>query len=298
MKILITGSSGMIGSALISFLTAGKHQVYKMVRTRADLLPHEIAWDPEQGIINPELLEDFDAVVNLAGESIMGRWAPLKKERIRYSRVNSTVLLSQALSQLRKPPSVFVSASAIGYYGNRGDELLTEKSLKGRGFMADVCQEWEESTQLAIDKGIRTINLRIGLVLSPKGGALKQMLLPFKLCLGGQLGSGRQYMSWITLDDLVGAIYYAICQPSIAGPVNAVSPYCVTNADFTKVLGEVLHRPTFFNMPEYAVNLIFGDMGRELLLSSERVKPEKLEQAGFVYSYPQLEGALHHLLKK
>lgn len=298
MKILVTGSSGLIGSSLVSSLLLNQHQVYKLVRSRADLLPHEIAWDPHRGVINPELLEGLDAVVHLAGESIMGRWTYSKKKLIRESRVEGTRLLSTALSQLQHPPASFICASAIGYYGNRGEEILTEKSAKGRGFLADVCAEWEEATKSAVEKGIRTVNLRIGAVLSLNGGALKQMLTPFKWGLGGKFGSGKQYMSWIVLDDVVRIIDEAIQQKHLSGPVNAVSPYPVTNAEFTKTLGHVLHRPTLFNMPAYVVHLIFGQLGDEVLLNSARVKPEKLEETDFRFAYPHLEEALRHLISK
>lgn len=296
MKVLVTGSSGLVGSALVSFLKTGHHQVIKLVRTRADLLPHEVAWDPERGIINPELLEGLDAVVHLAGENIAGIWTQKKKHRIFESRVQGTRLLCRALSQLKNPPSVLVSASAVGYYGNQGDRLLTEASPKGQGFLADVCQKWEEATQLATESGIRTVNLRIGMVLSPQGGGLKNMLTPFKLGLGGSFGSGQQYISWIAIDDLIGIIYYAIRQASVAGPVNAVSPHPVTNGEFTKTLGEVLKRPTFFKMPISILNWVFGQMAEELLLSSQRAVPAVLEEKGFQFSYPHLAGALRHLL--
>lgn len=296
MKVLVTGSSGLIGSALITFLKETKDDVYRLVRARADLLPHEIAWDPNQGVFNPQLLEGFDAVVHLGGESIMGRWSQAKKERIRSSRVNSTQLLCQTLSKLKNPPNVFLCASALGYYGNRGDEILTEQSRKGEGFLADVCAEWEEATQAAAKKGIRVANLRFGMVLSPKGGALKQMLPIFKWGLGGELGDGKQYISWIALDDLIRVIEYVLKHQHLAGPINVATPYPVTNAELTKTLGRVLHRPTFFSLPTFPMQLIFGEQGQELLLSSERVQPKKLEEAGFQFNYPHLEEALRHLL--
>ena len=295
MKILVTGSSGLIGSALISFFSKGGHQVYKLVRARADLLADEIAWDPRRGVINPSQLEGFDVVVHLAGESLLGKWTESKKREIIESRVNSTRLLSQTLCRLRNPPSVLICASAIGYYGNRGEDVLTEQSSKGEGFLAEVCEEWEEAARPAVEEGIRTINLRIGAVLSPKSGALKQMLPIFQWCMGGQLGPGTQYMSWIAIDDLINVIDYVMCQQRLAGPINAVSPHSVTNKEFTKTLGHVLHRPTFLAVPGFAVKLIFGQMGEELLLSSQRVKPKKLEESGFLFAYPHLEVALRHL---
>ena len=296
MKVLVTGSSGLIGSALIPFLKERNHQIYKLVRIRADSLPHEIAWDPDRGVINPSLLEGLDAVVHLAGENLMGWWTATKKEKIRTSRVKGTRLLCRALSHLKQPPGVLVCASAVGYYGNRGDEILTEQSSRGRGFLADVCEEWEEATQATSEKGIRTLNLRFGMVLSPKGGALKQMLPIFKWGLGGQLGLGDQYVSWISIDDLTRVINYVIQEEKLAGPVNAVTPYPVTNAELTKTLGYILHRPTFFPMPTFAVRLIFGELGQGLLLSSERVQPKKLVGAGFRFDYPHLKEALRALL--
>ncbi len=295
MKILVTGSSGLIGSTLNSFLANGGHQVYKLVRGRADLLADEVAWDPHRGVINPTQLEGFDVVVHLAGESLLGKWTEAKKKGIRESRVNSTRLLSQTLCRLRKPPSVFICASAIGYYGNRGEDVLTEQSSKGEGFLADVCEEWEEAARPAVEEGIRTINLRIGAVLSPKGGALKQMLPIFRWCIGGALGTGMQYMSWIIIDDLIKVIDYVMHQQRLAGPINVVSPHPVTNKEFTKTLGHVLHRPTFLIVPKFAVRLIFGQMGEELLLSSQKVIPKKLEESGFLFTYPHLEEALRHL---
>jgi len=296
MKILISGASGLVGSALVPFLTTGQHQVVKLVRQSTNLKSDEIAWDPATGFIDGASLEGFDAVVHLAGESIMGRWTEEKKQKIKESRVKGTQLLSQTLSQLKQKPSVFICSSATGYYGNRGDEILTEQSPKGEGFLADVCEEWENATRTAVEASIRTINLRTGIVLSPKGGALKQMLTPFKWGLGGEMGSGQQYMSWITLDDLIYMILYLIEQPFIAGPVNAVGPHPVTNKEFIQTLGHVLHRPTFLKVPTFGIQLLFGEMGEELLLTSARVEPAKLNKAGFRFSYPHLEKALSHLL--
>ncbi len=295
MKVLVTGSSGLIGSALIPSLEKNKNKVYKLVRARSDLLANEITWDPQQGIINPSLLEGLDAIVHLAGENILGRWTEAKKARIRESRVKGTQLLCQALCRLRHPPSVVVCASAIGYYGNRGDEVLTEQSAKGTGFLAEVCEEWEEATRAAVEKGIRIINLRIGMVLSPNGGALKQMLPIFKLGLGGRIGDGNQYVSWIAIDDLVRVIEYAIKQQSLAGPLNAVAPHPVTNQELTKTLGHLLNRPTFLLMPAFIVRLIFGELGEETLLSSQRVEPKKLEETGFKFDFSYLEEALGYL---
>lgn len=296
MKILVSGSSGLVGSALISFLKENHYDVYKLVRVRADLLPNEIAWDPERGVINPSLLEGFDAVVHLAGESILGRWSQSKKKKIYESRVKGTQLLSHTLSQLKKPPEVWIVASAIGYYGNKGNVIVNEQSVGGDGFLAHVCKEWEKVTKGASEKGIRVINLRLGMVLSKDGGALKQMLPVFKLGLGGQLGWGTQFVSWIAIDDLVRLIDFAIHQEKLTGPVNAVTPYPVTNQEMTQLLGKILHRPTFLTMPAFMVEWVFGEMGKEVLLSSTRVEPMKLEEAGFRYDYPRMEEALKALI--
>lgn len=289
MKILVTGSSGFIGSALIDFFNGKNHEVYRLVRGNDNLLRREVGWDLTRGVVHPSLLEGMDVVVHLAGESVLGYWTQAKKEKIRRSRVEGTKLLCKALYQLNKPPGVFVSASAIGYYGSRGDELLTECSTKGCGFLADVCAEWEDATLMAVKKGIRTINLRIGMVLSPKGGALKKMLPIFKWGLGGRLGSGNQYISWIAIDDLVRVIDTVIREEKIAGPVNAVAPYPVTNTEFTKVLGSILRRPTFFALPEVVVRLLFGEAGKELLLASQRAIPAKLQEKGFQFISKHIE---------
>lgn len=298
MKILVTGSSGLVGSALIPFLLIGKHDVFKLVRVRADLKSNEIGWDLKKGVIEPSLLEGFDAIVHLAGENLMGRWTDEKKKKIVDSRIRSTELICKAISQLNQPPKVLISASAIGYYGNQGEKILTESSPKGEGFLADLCAKWESATKAAVEKGIRTINLRTGLVLSSKGGALRQMLLPFQLGLGGQIGNGQQYMSWIAIDDLIGIIYAAMRQSSLNGPINAVSPYPVTNYEFTKTLGAVLHRPTFLTLPKFILRGVIGEVADALLLSSQRVRPEVLIESRFRFEYPKLEEALEYLLDK
>jgi uncharacterized protein (TIGR01777 family) len=298
MKIVISGTSGLVGSALASFLDAEDYQIYKLVRGRADLHPQEIAWDPHKGVVDLELLEGADAIVHLAGESIMGRWTARKKRDIESSRVDSTSSLVKDLARLKRPPTLFICASAIGFYGDRGEEWLTEKSPPGHGFLADVCEKWEAAAKGAADAGIRTINLRLGMVLSEAGGALKQMLTPFRWGLGGRLGSGSQYMSWITLYDLLHVIEFLVQTPEIAGPVNAVTPFPVQNYEFTKNLADELQRPAILPMPAFAVKWIFGQMGEELLLSSTRVKPQKLEEAQFAFTYPRLEDALIHCLAR
>lgn len=299
MKILVTGSTGFVGSALVPFLKIAGHQVIKLVRTRANLLPDEIAWDLDRGVISPEALEGIEGVVHLAGENIAdSRWDEAKKKRILDSRAKGTRLLCEALSSLKNPPKVLVSASATGYYGSRGDEKLTEQSLAGSGFLAYVCKEWEAATKPACDKSIRVVNLRIGIVLSPKGGVLKKMLLPFKWGFGGPLGSGKQYMSWIAMDDLLMIIGTALQQESIKGPINAVSPNPVNNLEFTREMGKVLHRPTFMRLPEFVLRTLFGEAADEILLASARVYPRALLNAGFLFAYPTLEGALSYLLEK
>ena len=290
MQIAIAGALGLIGSALTPFLTTGGHQVHKLVRG-GSASPGDIAWDPAAGKIDAARLAGCEAVVNLAGEGIAARrWTAAQKERIRASRVDSTTLLAHTLAGLNPRPRVWVCASAIGFYGDRGDELLDEASRAGEGFLPDVCQQWEAATAPAADAGIRVIRIRFGIVLSPAGGALAKMLPPFRMGAGGRLGDGRQSMSWIALDDVVGAIHHLIMHETLAGPVNAVAPHPATNLEFTKTLGRVLHRPTIFPMPAPVVRLLFGEMGDALLLSSARVHPARLLESGYAFRYPQLDG--------
>lgn len=294
MKILITGSSGFLGQALVSFFSKN-HRVYKLVRIKENLKEDEIEWDPGTGLIAPYMLEGFDAVIHLAGESIASRWTKQKKKEILDSRVIGTQLLCQGLAQLDRPPSVLISASAIGFYGDRGNELLTEQSSKGTGFLSDVCSEWEASTELAEKKGIRVVHARFGIILSPEGGALKKMLTPFKLGLGGKLGSGSQYMSWIALEDVLRVIDYSIQHNHIKDALNVVSPHPLTNEEFTKTLGNLLDRSTFFTVPGFMVKLVFGEMGDALLLASQKVVPQTLEKAGFTFKFPTLKEALRDM---
>jgi uncharacterized protein (TIGR01777 family) len=300
MKILITGASGLVGSALINFLQLTPHQVYTLVRAnKQNLTSHQIAWDPEAQTLEPSLLEGFDAVIHLAGESIMGRWTEKKKQRILESRVQGTHLLCKTLSQLKNPPEVLISASAIGYYGNCGNEWITEMNLKGNNsFLATVCEKWEEAAQPAVKKGIRTVYLRTGTVLSTQGGALKQMLPAFKWCLGGKIGSGTQYMSWIAISDLVRLIDYILHHEQIKGPINAVAPHPVTQLEFTRLLGQVLNRPTLCTIPACVIHLLFGQLGEEVLLSSMKAKSQILESSTFAFRYPHLQEAFMHLVKK
>ena len=298
MKILIGGSHGLVGTALIKSLETEGHEIFRLVR-HAPTSKTEVEWSPDRYSIALARIEGFDAVVNLAGESIAeGRWTEDKKRRIRESRVKGTKLLGDALANLAVPPKTLVCASAIGYYGNRGDELLTETSAPGDDFLAKVCAEWEEATALATEKGIRVVNARFGVILDTNGGALKKMLPPFRMGVGGKVGSGKQWMSWIALDDVVGALNFVLTKDSLRGPVNFVAPVPVTNAEFTKTLGKVLSRPTVLPIPAFAIKLLFGEMGEALLLGSQRVAPERLTAAGYEFGYPQLEHALVHILKK
>jgi uncharacterized protein len=298
MNILVTGASGLIGSALVSFLASAGHDVTRLVRSQPRPGEKAVRWDPMAGTIEASNLHQMEAVVHLAGENIAERWTSEKKVRIRDSRVKGTRLLCESLAQMATPPKVLVSASAIGYYGDRAGEVLTEESAAGQGFLPEVCRAWEAATEPALQKGIRVIPLRFGVVLSGAGGALAKMLPPFRMGLGGMLGKGQQYMSWIALDDAVGAIHHAMTAESLQGPVNAVAPNTVTNQEFTKALGKVIGRPTIFPMPAFAARLMFGEMADELLLASTRVQPTKLLSSGYIFRYPELEAALRHLLER
>jgi uncharacterized protein len=297
MRILISGSSGTIGSALAASLSSEGQEVVRLVRSNPRG-PGEIRWDPQGDFIDRAGIEGMDAVVHLAGESLAeGRWTAGRKARIRDTRVRGTRLLSDAIAGASKPPKVLVSASAVGFYGDRGDEMLTEQSANGEGFLADVCREWEAATEPADATKIRVVSLRIGMVLSGAGGALPKMMIPFKMGVGGKIGSGRQYMSWIVLDDLTAAIRFLLTAEQLRGPVNAVSPEPVTNAEFTKALGKALSRPTLFAVPAFAARAAFGEMADEVLLSSSRVIPEKLKVAGFKFVFPDLGLGLRHVVK-
>ena len=299
MKIAIGGSTGMVGSSLVSFLTTGGHEVARLYRSGPSLDDGttNIVWNPANGTIDAPALEGVDAIVHLGGHNIAHRrWTDGMKRLIRDSRVNSTTLLAKTLAGLTNPPKVLVCASAIGFYGDRGQEVMNEESEPGPTFLSETCRDWEESTAAARDVGIRVVNLRIGVVLSPQGGALKKMLLPFKMGGGGVVGDGRQWMSWVCLDELPQIILHAIQTASLSGPVNATSPGTVDNREFTKTLGRVLNRPTIIPLPAFIVKLALGEMGKELLLGSTKTVPNRLQASGYEFAFPELEPALRHLL--
>jgi uncharacterized protein (TIGR01777 family) len=294
-RILVSGVSGPIGTALLASFEPQSPHIVRLVRGSVSNAA-QVSWDP-LAPISPTAVSGFDAVVHLAGESIVGRWTNEKKSAIRDSRVQGTRHLAAALAQSEAKPRVLVCASAVGFYGNRGDELLGEESPSGLGFLPEVCREWEIASRIAAEAGIRTVNIRIGLVLSAQGGALGNMLKPFKLGLGGRIGSGRQWWSWIHVDDIVGGIQHAIRTESLSGAVNLVAPNPVRNAEFTKVLASVLGRPAFFPVPEFALRLAFGKMAaEELLLASARVEPGKLVASGYTFRFRDLRAALESLV--
>ncbi len=296
MKFAITGSSGLVGSALVPLLTSGGHEVVRLVR-RAPRAKDEVRWDPEAGTIDAAGLEGLDAVVNLSGENIAGaRWSEARQALLRSSRLRPTELLARTLAGLEKKPKVLVSASAIGYYGSRGDAWLTEKDPPADDFLGRLSVEWERAAEPAAKAGIRVVHPRTGIVLSPEGGALGKMLLPFKAGLGGVLGAGAQYMSWIAIDDLLGVLQHLVERADVEGGVNVVAPAPVTNAVFTKTLGRVLGRPTIAPVPAFALRLAFGAMADAALLASARVRPARLEASGYRFRFPELEGALRHVL--
>ncbi len=297
LRVAVTGSTGLIGSTLTAFLRSGGHEVLRITRGGGGGGVGELRWDPARGEIDGKGLEGVDGVVHLAGESIAGvRWTAAKKEEILRSRVEGTKLLARTLGELSHPPKVLISASGMNFYGNRGDEPVTEDSDGGKGFLADVTRQWEGATHLARARGIRTVYLRSGMVLSPAGGVLGTILLPFQMGLGGRLGSGRQFTSWIDLDDEVAVILHALVTSELRGPVNATAPHPVPNSAFTDILGRVLGRPTILPVPSLAIRLALGEMGEELLLSGARVLPERLRATGYEFLYPELEGSLRHQL--
>jgi hypothetical protein len=295
MNILVTGASGFIGAALVSSLAEGGHRIMRLRRGArgGDVGP---MWNPETGEIHLDDALPLDAVVHLAGESIAQRWTPAAKARIRSSRVEATLLLSEALARLPQPPRVMVCASATGFYGDRASEVLDEQSQPGVGFLAETCRVWEAAADPARQNGVRVVNLRLGIVLARHGGALAKMLPAFRLGLGGRLGSGGQYWSWIALEDLLRVVQLALLDDRMNGPINAVAPQSPTNREFTASLSRALHRPAFLPVPALFVKALFGEMGREALLASARVRPARLLEAGFSFLYPELDAALPHLL--
>ncbi|MGH7901146.1 MAG: TIGR01777 family oxidoreductase [Thermodesulfobacteriota bacterium] len=298
MKILVSGSSGLIGSALTPYFINKGHNVSKLIRKKLGKKDNEIYWEPQRNEVEASKLEGFDVVVHLSGENVFGLWTSKKKQEIKDSRVKSTTLLCDTLSKLERKPRLLACASAIGFYGDRGDEVLTEVSKAGTGFLAEVTKKWESATEVATTKGIRVVNLRIGAVISSEGGALQRMLLPFQLGLGGRVGSGKQYISWISIDDVCGSIHHAVVTDTINGPLNIVSPNPVTNLEFVKTLGRVLNRPTFFPIPSFILKSLFFELAKEVLLTSTRVKPSKLLTSGYKFQYPVLEGTLRHILDR
>jgi hypothetical protein len=298
-RILVSGVSGPIGAALLPSLKGRGAKITRLMRRGSAHSADEasIAWDPAQPL-GADVVSGFEAVLHLAGESIVGRWSAEKKRRIRESRVLGTRHLAEAVAQAKAKPQVFICSSAVGYYGDRGDELLTESSRAGTGFLADVCREWEEATRAAAGAGIRTVQVRTGVVLSPKGGALGKMLTPFKMGLGGRIGDGRQWMSWIDVDDLVGAVVHLLKNDTPKGPVNMVGPSPVTNVEFTETLAGVVSRPAIFPMPAVAVKLVFGEMGKTVLLGSQRVEPAQLLNNGYEFRFKTLRESLENILRR
>jgi uncharacterized protein (TIGR01777 family) len=295
-RILISGASGLIGRALTERLRSAGDSVQTLVRRKPEEAAGEIGWAPDAGVLDGSRLDGVDAVVHLAGRPISSRWTEETKAEIRDSRVRGTKLLAEVVAQLPRRPKVFISASAIGFYGPRGDESLDETSAPGTGFLADVCQEWEAAATPARDAGIRTVHLRTGLVLSRAGGMLAQVLLPFKMGAGGVVGTGRQWLSWISLADATAGIQHAIATAELSGPVNLTAPEPASNAEFVRTLGKLLSRPTLIPLPAFAVKMIFGEMGDELLLAGQKVLPKRLLASGFQFAHSDLESALRWAL--
>lgn len=295
MKILMTGASGLIGSSLTPFLTTGGHTAAGL--RRGNGASGSSTWDPSTGAIDPGAVDGADAIIHLAGENIgAGRWTDSRKRALRDSRVGPTRALCETLAKIDSPPRTLIVASAIGFYGNRGEEWLDESSEPGDSFLADLVRDWEQATDVAAQKGIRVVNLRFGIILTPKGGALQKLLLPFRLFVGGIVGSGQQYWSWVGIDDVVGAIHHVLTSSSLHGPVNVVAPNPVTNREFTRTLARVLSRPAIFPLPAFAARLALGEMADELLLASARIRPTKLQASSYQFRTPELEQTLRHLL--
>ena len=296
MKILVSGSSGLVGSALVTQLTSAGHFVVRLVRDMPQSERQDVFWDPVSAKIERGKLERLDAIVHLGGENLAGLWTGAKKNRIYTSRVSATEFLVQTIVGLTNKPSVFVCASATGFYGSRGDEWLQETSPAGAGWLASLCQDWEAATATAQNAGIRVVRARMGAVLSPKGGLLGAMIKPFKMGLGGRLGNGKQYLRWIAMTDLVRALQFAIEKEYLYGPVNFVTAQPVTNREFTHALAHILDRPVMLPVPAFALKMLPGDMANEMLLASQRCQPAKLAQNGFKFEFSELSGALRHLI--
>ena len=293
MKILISGSSGLIGTAATAALKSDGHNVVHLVRPSKTANPGDVQWDPMRATVDVAGLEGIDVVIHLSGAGIAdGRWTEERKQLLRSSRIDTTRVLVDSLSRLKQKPRLLIVASAIGYYGSRGDEILTESSTTGTDFLALVCRDWEAEASRAAARGIRTVMLRTGVVLSGKGGALPKMLTPFKLGVGGRLGSGQQWMSWIAIEDVVGIIRNAIANEQVSGPVNVVAPNPVRNEEFTRLLAAMLHRPAIFPAPAFMLRLAMGEMADAVLLGSDRVKPERMLAAGYKFRFEILEPAL------
>ena len=297
-RVVITGATGLIGSALVPALTTRGFDVRRVTRSAHVRRAGDIRWDPEAGTIDAAALEGCDVVIHLAGEGIAQRWTKQRRARIRSSRVNGTRLLAETLAKLQRRPRLLISMSAVGYYGSRGDELLTEESSSGTDFLSSIAREWEDAASPARDAGIRVVHPRMGIVISRRGGALGRMLPFFRLGLGGPLGNGRQWMSWIAMTDVVAAMLHVIETSSLSGPVNFVAPNAVRNEQFAKILGEVLHRPAFFPVPAFMLRLVFGEMAKGTLLASQRVQPHNLIESGFHFPHENLDDALRHELAK
>lgn len=297
MEILLTGSNGFVGSYLRQYFMANNHSVRRLVRSQPKS-EDQFLWVPDEQKLDVKALEGVDVVIHLAGENILGLWTQKKKNAIMESRRQSTQLIAQKINEMSQPPKLLINASAIGYYGNCGDEIVDETAPKGDGFLADVCNEWEKATSAAEEKGVRVVKLRIGIVMGTTGGPLQKMLLPFKLCLGGRLGSGKQYMSWISIDDIAGIVDHIIANEDVRGAVNACAPNPVTNLELTKTLGKVLSRPTIFPVPRFPFKIIAPQMSKEVMFSSTRAKPQKILDAGYSFQHNHLQEALQYLLKK
>lgn len=296
MKIVVSGATGLVGSHLVPFLRSRGHEVHTLVR-HTPSRPDEIHWSPEEWTIDAPALEGVDAVVHLAGASIAsGRWTDARKRAIRDSRIDGTTLLATTLAKLGTPPSVLVSTSAVGYYGSQGDTRLTEQSAPGEGFLADVVKEWEAAADPARKAGIRVVHPRFGVVMAGTGGMLPLLARVFRAGIGGQLGDGQQYFAWVDIDDLIGMLLKSIIDEELAGPVNAVAPQQVTNAEFTSAMGRVLRRPTLFRVPAFAMKTVAGELADDLMLASQRVVPERLNEIGFNFAYPTIDASLRHEL--